>query len=181
MKTTKNNSNTKKYLIIAGIALLVIGTGTAVYAFNSSTTNTSDKSNEEKPPVENQQNYEKPTDEQIETGNNAKEDFIDRTEGEGSTSDVRVSITSIQQEQGVLSVRSLVETAQAQGECKLVVERSGQQSIEQTAELQSMGSYSVCKGFDVPTGGMVKGEWKVTISYTLGTASVNDSRTVVIQ
>ncbi len=181
--TNTKHINRKKHLIIAAAILLLAAGGVTVYALTRSSSDGANNTEQQNDaPRENEQNLDKATDDQVEAGNKAKEDFIDKTDNTApEVSAARVSITSVQQNQGVLGVRSMVESSQAVGQCSVTLERTGQSKVEQTAELQSMGSYSACKGFDIAVADLAKGEWRVTVAYTNGTSRSTDSRMVTIQ
>lgn len=160
--------NTKKIrLIISGcIILLLVASVLAYYLLDK---------NEDK--SENTVNYDKASSSQKETGGQAKKDFVDRVYGTDETSSpsadqpvantnkVGVVLTSIMQQADVVSVRTIIQTVGDGGTCVLELSKPGSEPIKQSAETQSMGSYVVCRGFDLSTNGLAKGNWNVTVKY----------------
>lgn len=184
MKITQNKKNNKRHvatLAVAGFILLAFGA--SVYALNSGMF-LEDKSSDggSSLPVENKVDYTEPTQDQKGAGIEAKEDFINKNnEDAENPGSVSVGITSLQQSGNTLSVRTMVQTLES-GRCTLSLERSGEDTVRQPAvDTQIIGSYSTCKGFDIPTDGLVKGEWRVLVEYEGAASSGSDSSVVSIK
>lgn len=166
----------KKKLIILITTLIVVAAAGAGYYFF--------RTQSEERVGENTISYSKPTDDQLDAGQQAKKDFIERTEAQsGSTSgndstnghdsapadtSVAVQITSASQAGGVLRARTIISVIDNTGSCTATLKKSGSANITETAGVQSMGSYSVCKGFDIDTASMEKGTWSLSIDYAGG-------------
>jgi len=133
---------------------------------------------------ENTIDYGKPTPGQQAAGDQSKQEFNNKvygnsSGGSGTTGDTgagsggssqgsaaSVTISSANQNNGTLQVRTIISEVTTTGNCKLSLEQAGQKTITQSAGTQALGSYSVCQGFDVSTAGMAKGQWKISITYT---------------
>ncbi len=153
--------NKQRRIVLAATILLLTGAGVGYYFIN-----TSDE------PRENVVNYEEPTKEQVSTGQTAKKEFLDKTDSssdqqdvppESSDNNISMQVSSMSQRDGVLKIRTIIQDA-ISGACKLTL-KQGSAKLEFSADTQNMGSYSVCKGFDVPVTDLNKGEWQVQVDY----------------
>ncbi|MEO5690819.1 MAG: hypothetical protein ABIQ64_01395 [Candidatus Saccharimonadales bacterium] len=154
--------NKNRKIVLAATILLLAGAGVGYYFIN-----TSDE------PRENIVNYDEPTKEQLSTGQTAKKEFLDKddtssdqqdTPPESTDNNISVQVSSMSQRDGVLKIRTIIQDV-ISGSCKLTL-KQGSAKFEFSADTQNMGSYSVCKGFDVPVTDLSKGEWQVQIDYT---------------
>lgn len=178
MKINTNNKRVKKYVIIAAILLAVIFGYIAVaytiksYPFNNRDDQTLEDSTSKKV---NEVNYDKPSSDQEQAGIQAKKEAEEReldpgiSTPEGAT---HLAITSHNQQNGLLELRTTISTTDESGRCILTFKKSGSTTITQEVGVQNMGSYSVCKGFDINTTGLAKGEWMAEIKYADSTSSV---------
>lgn len=183
-KQNKNKSKKTILLILVVVSALLVG-GAGVYALTRPLFLEKDDTSIDKGiqhPPENKVDYDNSTQEQKAAGVDAKEDFIHRHDDSNSEQQtVTVSITSSQQNQGILSIRAVIQAQGAQGSCVVSLEKEGQASITQSADIQEMGSYSMCKGFDISTAELAKGDWKVTISYRSGDYVGSDTKVVSVK
>ena len=163
MKTIKNKHSNRRFIIIAissvVLAALIAG---GVYAYHIQTQPATEK-NTPSNTDESDINYEKPTDDQQQAGNDAKEDAVNN-DAPSTASDI--SITSANQADGVLRIRTTITTVDEAGTCTLLMTMAGETDITLSAGTQTLGSYSVCKGFDVPTASIKKGTWQAKVTYS---------------
>lgn len=178
-KNQNTNSKKAKILTVSVIAAALL-LGAAAYALVSpSSPFYLGQKNEEKP--ENTVDYSKPTDDQKQAGNDAKNQFNEdkypdaEQNPEASKGDSVVSITSAQQNGEVLSVRAIINGADSTGRCVLNMSL-GDKVVSKTVETQSMGSYYACKGFDVPKAELETGEWTFTVNYSDANGSSESTR-----
>jgi hypothetical protein len=178
MRIALNKKNKKRNIIISSVIGVLLVSGIASALFIPSSPFALNKRQETRP--ENTVDYNRPTNEQKQAGDKAKEDFTKNVyENDSSNpSDKRqpssdsdqqaasISISSANLNNDTLQIRTIISEITSTGSCKLTMEKSGQQSITQEAEPQTLGSYSVCKGFNVPMGGLAKGPWTITVVYT---------------
>jgi len=170
MRILRNKNNKKLYVIIT-VAALILSGGVAAALFIPASPFSLNKSTGDQP--ENTVNYDDATDEQKEAGDKIKEEFINNHQDDESTDPdgnidtktVGVTITTPVQQSSVLQIRTIIETLDNSGLCTLSLSRIGQEGLVKTAQTQSQGSYSVCKGFDIDTSSLQKGEWMVTVDY----------------
>jgi hypothetical protein len=173
MRINKNTHHTKRNIIIlSAVCLLIVGGVGAWYYIQHSNA---------QQPGENVVDYKPATDEQKAAGDRAKQEFIARTEAEeqaktesaASQSDdstqapeaVAIRITSSGMNSVYLQIRTFIQTLDASGKCTLNLSRTGSDTVTVTADTQILGSYSVCKGFDVDTTSLAKGEWNAEVKY----------------
>lgn len=162
MRINKNRK-IKIYITVAIVALAALA-GVASYSWFFA-----DKEN----PKENQVSYERPTTEQLSAGSKAKEEFNDRaynTEESQSASNlnqssVDVNITSAMIKDSVFSVRSIISTLDSSGTCELTFSKNNIPPVKYTADMQIMGTYSVCRGFDIPIDVLQEGLWNISLEY----------------
>lgn len=168
MRINKQKYTNKQKLITLLIVVLVSACAALGWVFLDT------QKNKDRP--ENTIDYQKPTSAQKKSGSEAKENFLKNQENRnnkednsqtssGDSSSISITITSATAQDGTLQVRSLIETTQSSGVCKITLSQPGSQKIIQTANSQIMGSYSVCQGFNIPTGELAKGEWTVRIDF----------------
>lgn len=178
----KNKKLKSKNIILIAVALLFAAiAGGYIYLFPHSpaegVTTISD------PAKINDVNYSKATDEQVNAGYEAKKRSLESTPTPApSTSSTapQVSIVSKNQSNGKLSVRTMVDTVIDGGTCTFTMTKPGSTTVTQQADTQSLGSYSVCKGFDVPTADLDKGDWTITIKYQKDTATSSTTGVVTV-
>jgi len=184
------NKNHKKTLIIIGILVLLLSGTAAAALFIPISPFAVNKDTSDQP--ENTVNYDKPTAEQIEAGNTAKEEFIkaqdekdaaeNTPEDSASATTVGVSIATLAQEGSTLQIRTIIEESTgAVGNCTLTLSRTGYDSVAQTAPTQSQGSYSVCQGFDVDVSALAAGSWTVKIDYVAKNKTGTVQKAVTLQ
>ncbi|EDK72668.1 hypothetical protein TM7_0169 [candidate division TM7 genomosp. GTL1] len=175
MKIIKKSSKKKKVLFAAMVLALVFGGGVVFAAINKVGPFAGQTSTD----ANNQINYDPPTDEQKESGDQAadkenadtSEDLPAKPSGNdesttppADTQKVGVQITAANQNSGQLQVRTIIQTVNP-GTCTLKLSRSGSQSITQTAPTQPLSSTSTCQGFNVSTSGLAKGAWHLTVTF----------------
>jgi len=174
MRISKQKFTRRNLIIIVIVILLLAGAGVTAWALTGGFSSNDAKKDDTKP--ENTVDYGNATEEQKEAGNKAKEDFINREYGSASpqpsqspaVSDITMTITSAGQFDGNLQVRTILETLNANGTCKLTMSHEGSDPIVRSVGTQAMGTYSVCQGFDVPTSGLEKGQWNLRVEYSSG-------------
>lgn len=81
-----------------------------------------------------------------------------------NVSDVIIRITSTEQQNGQLQIRTLIHSVES-GDCKLTLTSNSGTIITKSAATQSMAATSTCKGFDVPLSELANGEWQIAIDY----------------
>lgn len=82
-------------------------------------------------------------------------------------SDLEVLITSIDNSNGVIKIRSIINGAISNnGKCDLLITKSDK-TISQTSETYAMTTYSTCKGFSVNTSEMTAGTWEIKLTVTI--------------
>ena len=164
----QTRKRSKKPLVTIVIVAIILLAGGTVYAYANNLLPFQDRQETkagQDDAKENDVNYEAPSDDQASAGIDAKKDFVDKkydTPGDTPVnSAASVAITSVNGSSDRVSVRAMVNASDAAGECRLTATGAGT-PVDMTAGLQSQGSYSVCKGFDLA---LVKGKWTITVEY----------------
>ncbi len=176
MKIKNTKRTYKKPIIAAAVLILVIAAYLAVahhflfFPFQNKVTPNTDEVNKV--------DYDKPTATQKEAGTSAKEEFEKRqteatqqreettntpSSAPSTSKTVETVITSVNRSGNTLSVRTMMTNLDANGKCTLKLSKAGTAPVTLTAGTQTMGSYTICSGFDVPN--IDGGHWTIVVSY----------------
>ena len=123
-------------------------------------------------------NLDKPTEEQLQTGDDIKNEANGENSQTGSDpalppkaiegSDqktVNTEITAANIDGAVLHVRTLIQYVTTTGSCTLTLTGPQQRTYTATAAIQAMPSSSTCRGFDIALSDLSSGEWKIELSF----------------
>jgi len=116
-----------------------------------------------------------PTNEQRDAGDRAKEDFISDEEAEVSSGTVIIS--NVSQNQGVVTVRTVISGGVAGTSCTVSVADTNGGTYSKTVDVQNLGTYYVCAGFDIPTSELSAGEWVIKVVYIDTDAAESEATT----
>lgn len=163
----KPKSNKKKIVIVGILAIVFVAASALAWYFLTQTGS--------KPSVRGV-DYNPATEEQKQSGSDAKKAFTDKAYPSESTPpqpspdsskrSVDLSVTNHGPNEGVYQFRTLISTTSSGGTCKLTMASPGRQEITKTLGTQVVGTYSVCAGyFDIPLSELAGATWKVTIKY----------------
>lgn len=145
-----------------------------------------------------QPNYDKPTDEQLE-GGKAIEDYTDKQSNSGADpnsvgsdrpekpvaipgstkAEVKIIVSSSNQNDGVLQVRTLISSIVNDGTCTLTLTKNGA-TVTKVANVQALPGSSTCKGFDIPVTELSSGIWSATISFENSTLKGSSTSSVKV-
>lgn len=178
----KHTLNNTKVIIIAAVLLAIAAGGVTAYAYMQSVNNTDDSSTkkEEDERRVNDIDYNPPTSEQIEAGNDKKTETIENeTTSPQPVSTLTVSLTASQQNGSVVQIRTLLDSVVSGGTCQLELTK-GSTTIKRTASIQALSSSSTCQGFDIPTSELSAGTWNITVSAISGSATGNTKGSVTV-
>lgn len=194
IKTSKKWTK-KRILIIGGIIVLVavIALGTYVFAFKGPFFGFN-TSGDQKPGI----NYDKPTEEQLKAGEDI-EKYTDKNSNSGedpnavgsdrpakpvtnpgdSKATTSIEITSANQTEDTIQIRSLISTLTSEGTCTLTLTK-GASVITKTVGVQALPSHSTCKGFDIPVSELSTGQWQLTLNFENNTLKGSVSQSVTV-
>lgn len=184
MKYAKKKS--PKVAIITICALVAVALGICAIIFIPKIVNKQNTSSD----VKNGTNYSAPSDDQQKAGDQAKEDFLNKqnqasqntnSQTNNANKAINVSISTKGQNGSTYSIRTIIDTLDDNGQCVLTMKKSGQTDYTQTVGTQILSSYSVCKGFDIPTSNLTTGDWQLTINYQGISGQGSVQQTVTIQ
>jgi len=184
MKIQKIRRKKSKLMVILTVVFaLLIASVAAYYLYaKSNTTKQPDTSSNNK--IDNTIDYKTPVDEQVQAGNDAKKDFIDQQGTDTvtpSSAKVNISITSNAQSGNTYQIRTMISTKNTDGSCTLTLTRADQTTVTQKAGVQMYPDYAVCKGFDIDTANIVKGDWAAMIKYVDSSSAGSVSKVISIQ
>lgn len=139
-------------------------------------------------------NYDKPTSDQINTGNNIKDQSTNNDDPNSVGSDrpttpviesgqtkatVPVTISAANQNDGVLQVRTLISAITSSGTCTITLTKDNK-VVTRTSEVQSLPSSATCKGFDVPVSDISTGEWQLKVTFENDTIKGENTKAVTV-
>lgn len=192
MKTISKKSNTKRNIIIAFVCALLLVASAAVYilAFKGTFFGWPNRSQ-----TDSSIDYNKPTPEQVEAGNNVKNENVNNSKPSsengtdhpedstpstnGGKATTGITITAANQNASTLQIRSLISTVTNAGTCTLKL--TGATEITKTASVQPSANTSTCMGFDVPMSELSPGEWLLTLNFTNDTLTADTSQKITIK
>lgn len=193
MKSISPKKSTKKYYLIVATAvlLLVAGAFTYVYAFNGSIFGW------KKPPVKDSSiNYNPPTDEQKQAGENTKDASLNSPEEQkpnntnetptpptpspGAKSTVSLSIPTAISNPPSFQIRTEIGAVTNEGTCTITLTK-GSKTITKTADIQALPRISTCKGFDIPLTELSSGQWSVALHFENSTLIADTTKQITVQ
>ena len=188
MKTIKKSSRKKPFIITLLVAVVLLGGGAAAYVVQQNNRQTT---TDQQVQNEDTVDYEPPTQEQITDGQNTKQNNLPakespqpnpQTPNETPTKkDVSIEISSVNQTDTMLKVRVAIETIDANSTCKITLTKGATTGYSASVATQTMPSYSLCKGFDIPLKELTKGEWNCNIIFESKNFKGNVSQIVTIE
>lgn len=173
LRTTTNRKRfSKKWLIVAAVAVLLIGGTVAGYYVYSRPKDTG-KSNAISSSDNNSErtvNYQAPSKDEQTAGEAQKEQTVNNKPDAPSNSDrdtsnsgtLDVTLTAVNQNGATVQIRSLISQI-ITGTCTLTVSR-GDITKTYNANTQADASSSTCKGFDVPVSDLQPGNWSIKLA-----------------
>ncbi len=126
---------------------------------------------------------EKSTNENSNSGknpNDAGADHPNQPVQSGNTkASVAVTLSSANQNDGMLQIRAMIGVLTNQGTCKLTLTKSGE-TVTRTAAVQPLSNSTTCKGFDIPVAELSNGQWNAQIDFENSTATGTTTSTVKV-
>lgn len=191
----KINSSKKKIKLLVPLFLVLVLVGGAfsyVYAFNGSIFGWTNKSTESN---ETSTNYDKPTKEQKDAGDEAKKNTVEGEKPNSNNTDrpqsptnptasgksnTDVSFTAASQNGDLLQMRVLISAVENSGSCTLTL-TNADRVITKTSEVQAQSNTSTCKGFDVATNELSTGSWAARVVYTSPSSTGSATKNIEIK
>jgi hypothetical protein len=187
IKNIKKSNRTKKILIIGCIILMLSAIPLIyVYVFNGNLFGWKKPTTVDTNNNQNSINYGPATPEQQKAGTELKSGSTDKpvepTSIPGSDKkNVQVSITSLNQNESALQIRSLISAVEGTGVCTLTLTSNGKPTVTKTSNSQALASTSTCQGFDIPVSELPAGTWHVVIEYASSTLTGSAIQDIVIK
>lgn len=180
-----NQNRSKKPLVIILVCALVAAALAAAYFlyFHHSDNASRDTTNGT--------NYNKPTNDQIKAGNDAKKQTVENNQTSttnpktnqstpsGPASTLQTQITAASVQNGTLYIRNSISGIYNDGTCSLTLTH-GDQTIDRSAGVQALPQSSTCKGFNITTAGMASGIWNINLTVTINGQSATATGKVTI-
>lgn len=172
MKITPQSSNKRRNIILAVIlAVVIAGVGIGVYAIqqqssksSSTDTNTSD---ETKSSTDETVNYNPPTDEEIQAGNDTKEQNVNPSTSPGSDPEATSSLAVTANNSGTdIQVRTTIAASVQDGSCSVTLTKGSSTVTKPNVGIQALSGYSTCKGWNIPVSELSSGTWNVKVIAT---------------
>jgi len=147
-------------VVLAGLTLFALEYYHVINLFNNQDTSVE---NSDQPKID----YNKPSQDQINTGNNIKNGSSDQTTP--SNGDFTVSISSLTSDSDYLHLRALITgVISSSGTCELTIQDANG-NVQKTLAVNTfaMPSYTTCQGFDINKSELTKGNLKVILNVTI--------------
>lgn len=189
MKINSTKHSKKPFIVVAFVVLFAIAVIIYIYTLNGSILgwNANNSPSENNPTI----NLEKPTSEQIDTGNDIKKNNISKEAGSdtppapveqpGSTKkNVQVIITAANQNNDTLQVRTQISTVINTGQCTIKLTKS-EVTITKVSDVQSLPTTSTCRGFDIPLADISPGSWQIDLTYENDSLLGSASKIIIVQ
>lgn len=179
-KRKKNNYTTP----VAIVAMLAISLVVVYFNHNNISqlfTVTTDFSNHEyneQSLIENEVNLDPATEQQVEDGQSIKEKSLD-PEQEKNTNTTDLTLTATQTD-SLVRIGSIISQITNEGICKLTLTNQNK-SVSLTSEVQSLSSYSTCKGFDIEKSKLSPGTWNINLTYSSNEYQAQSSSEITIE
>jgi hypothetical protein len=186
MQAIKSRKISRKKILLVVLALVVLTTGSGVFAYTQKIGPFSEVVTQQ---TGQEINFNEPTEDQIEAGEETKEAAVNDQSKPATTTpsssgvanpapgkEVVVEITGRNRTGSTLTVKTLIQEVNASGTCTLTLTKAGQKTITKIAKVQALPSSSTCEGFTVE--GLTSGEWNLKIDYKSATSSGSVSEKV---
>lgn len=189
MKIIQSNNTKRNILISIGVLVLLATIGiAAAYQY---------KVGPFMPNVDDSINLDKPSEDELKAGSDAKQRTVDSDENKNQTGSdpapepqpiensdkksVHAEITAANQDESFLHVRTLIQTVASSGTCTLVMTGPQAKTYTATAAIQPLPSSSTCKGFDIPLDNLSPGAWTIKIDFNNDELTASTSKEVIIE
>lgn len=161
----KNKSNKLKIIVSSAISILLIPS-VAVFAYSYTKDDSAPKEQSQKKIdySESTEDQSNATLDDVNTSDAPSKDEEPASTLSESSSALDIQITSINQNDPLLQIRTLVLPIINSGTCTLILEREGVNTYTSTVDITSMPNSSTCAGFDIPLSSLVRGQWLTTIN-----------------
>lgn len=180
MKSISSKSKSKLIITLSLIVILLLAGGAFAYwKFAQQKDNKAiDQTQSE---TESSTNYKPPTNDEKTAGSSQKQETVNNDKNGNSTpaSNLSVTITAANQNGNTLNIRTLIATISSAGSCTLTLTKNSQ-TVTKTSGIQALAESSTCKGFDIPTNELSKGNWHIVIKVTTGNTSGQAEQDITI-
>lgn len=170
MKINKQKKKNLTIITIVVAALLLIGGGVAAYMVM----NNQNKADSQET---NDVNYDPPTDQEVEEGQDAKKDAYENAENPSSDDksttetkkSVNVGVSFADMYDGKLEIRAFTNGIVEAGTCTATIKKAGEE-ITKTSGAFIDASSTQCEPIYVPRSELSAGKWSVTVLFSSKTA-----------
>lgn len=174
--------------VISIVLLLLIGTAAAYY-FELGPFK----------PTDSSVNLDEPTEEQKQTGNDIKQNSLDQVKDDDKAQagsdplpdakpidgsdkqSVNAEITTANQDESKLHIRTLIQTITNTGTCTLTMSGPSDAEYNESVGVQALPSSSTCKGFDIPLDQLSTGQWTMNIEFNNNDLVASTSKEIDIK
>lgn len=190
-------TNNKKFrlviLLVVVLVLLLVALGVYLIGFKGTLFGWTPLANTQTSDI----NYDKPTKEQLNAGKDIEESTDENSNSGKNPNDVgadhpnqpiqsgtskasvAVTLSSANQNDGILQIRAMIGLLTNEGTCTLTLTKSGK-TVTRTADVQPLSNSTTCKGFDIPVAELSSGQWNAKIDFENSTAIGTTTSTVKV-
>ena len=174
----KNKKNKKLTFILIGTALLLtVAIGAFWYNLHNKASSEPQTASKEATRDVNTVNYEPAKEADNIAEKSAKEQLAESgTDSQPTNNPLGVSITSAQQQDQTVLIRTLVDGTSS-GTCTMTASKAGQQALTKNAPINTQASYSICQGFNIPSSEFSSaGEWSFEVKVSANGATATSKQ-----
>jgi cytoskeletal protein RodZ len=170
MKINRYQSNKKLFAAAGALLLVLLILGSYVFMNRQSFFGSEVQKEKTEESSTRAINYDEPTKEQIELGNETKKQTVEKgTADDTSTPNSNITITANSVSDNTLRIRTLISEIVSSGKCVLALAntKNSEEIITEEAEVQNLPNSSTCKGFDISLDRLASSDtWKLRITYS---------------
>lgn len=174
MRSTQHKNRSYKKLIITCSVVVILLIAALVYFIplkGSLFGWQPNKSNNETTEREvNDVNLDKPTENELQTGEDIKNNSINNPgpqDNSQNTPQATVTVTAANVSNNTVQIRALIDGVINDAACEIIFSQ-GSATKTYAASTQALSSTSTCQGFDIPSSDLGAGTWAFTISVKRG-------------
>jgi cytoskeletal protein RodZ len=179
MKIKKYSKNKKIIVYVVVVVAIIIGAFGYRLWLDTQTTDQSQHNDSQTSRRINSVDLNPPSNSEVQAGIEKKKDALE--DNDTPTSDtVGVTITSANQNDPLIQIRTLIDYVGSEGSCELTMIHDTHTVTKKTT-IQTLSNSSTCAGFDVPLSELSTGTWTIRVAVTADSQTGSATGSIRIQ
>ena len=171
IKNTNRNTTKKRLIIIAAALVLLLGAGgVSAYFITQEQQKNTRETSENSSPSETPALDTPATEDEIQTGNTAKDNTVNGTDTPASDMSITVTASNTG---SMIRIMTEINKITSQGSCSVSLTQGDKTIKKESVAIQPLSSYSTCNGWDIANSELSSGKWTVTVTATSGSQSAS--------